>query len=782
MERENFYILLDLSLDPPETDPDVIQKTIRKKQAEWSKLRNHPTKGLQAQKNISLIPEMEKVMLDPQLRAEELEAAKGEIRKGKESKFPEIDRHIDILMGKGFVAPEEISKLATKHGLAQSDIQDRINRKKQEKFGHIDRAISLRMDKGYITEGEIAKIAKRYSLTEEQVRSRVRCPIKKDDKEKVEGRPRHLDKSLEKTINDNLKILGKSSLYDFLDLPESADLESLKAQASRKKKELANISRKDAMVTAGNTLAGHCMTIFKNNESRNAYDISLARSRLAALDSDIDIAAINGKVRPEYYEVLVQKALEFGMDEEEAHSYINAYCGRKGYKVEKAPDKRKKQLIMAGALAAAVILVIAGGLIFSNIYQDQIQKSEYQSMMAEVRQQPTPENKIKLLNEYLSSHAGSEYLSDVREEIQTIREQIKKQKYADVMEKADRFKEDGEYEKAAGVYQQFIDRNPDNNYINQAKKQIDSMESLAEERDYERVKAFMAKGATDEKIAAAQSYLENHPNGSHKEQISEFVDDMSSEYFIFVKNRLNECEKKESWNECIQLCNTYIELYDNSHTDQLKQLLPKYEKHRKDKQAFAMLKEKAAEKGDDYQAAKQIYQDYLEAYPDTTAKEDIQAELAALDQQIRQKRINTAKQNIRANLRSANDRFVEKTDGVVLDKKTDLMWTLLDSSITRSDECITYDRAQEYVKNLSTGGYSDWRLPTPDQLAAIYKKKPFFPAKDTNWYWSSENYSSYSDGWHKIVDTVTGENATDWDVVRREAKECGTVRAVRKAE
>src|SRR6056297_1173264 len=287
MERENFYILLDLSINPPETDAAVIKQTIKKKQAEWSKLRNHPTKGLQAQKNISLIPEIEKVMLDPQLRAEELEAAKQVIKQGKESKYPEIDRHIDILMGKGFLAQEEVIKLATVHGLSQNEIQDRINAKKQEKFGHIDRAISLRMDKGYITEAEIAKIAKRYSLAEEDVRGRVRCPIKKDEKEQSDVKPRHIDKSLEKTINDNLKILGKSSLYDFLDLPESADLESLQTQASRKKKELANISKKDAMVTAGNTLAGHCMTIFKTDESRNAYDISLARSRLASLDSDL---------------------------------------------------------------------------------------------------------------------------------------------------------------------------------------------------------------------------------------------------------------------------------------------------------------------------------------------------------------------------------------------------------------------------------------------------------------------------------------------------------------
>jgi len=388
MERENFYILLDLPIDPPETDAAVIEKQIRKKKAEWSKLRNHPTKGLQAQKNISLIPEIEKVMLDPQLRAEELEAAKGVIRKGKESKHPEIDRHIDILMGKGFISQEEIVKLANMHDSTQNEIQDRINKKKQQKFGHIDRAISLRMDKGYITEAEISKIAKRHALSDDDVRKRVRCPIKRDDKEKSEVKPRHIDKSLEKTINDNLKILGKSSLYDFLDLPESAELESLQAQAVRKKKELANISRKDAAVTAGNTLAGHCMTIFKNDQNRNAYDITLARSRLAALDSDIDIAAINGKVRYEYYDVLVQKAMEFGMDQQEADGYISSYCGRKGYKIEKAPSKRKKQIIIGTALAASLLVVMVVGFVFSGIHQNQVRESEYQSLMAEVNQQP----------------------------------------------------------------------------------------------------------------------------------------------------------------------------------------------------------------------------------------------------------------------------------------------------------------------------------------------------------------------------------------------------------
>ncbi len=71
MQRENYYILLELSVDPPENDPEIIEKAIQTKKIEWSRLRNHPTKGLQIQKFINMIPDIENVMRDETLRQEE---------------------------------------------------------------------------------------------------------------------------------------------------------------------------------------------------------------------------------------------------------------------------------------------------------------------------------------------------------------------------------------------------------------------------------------------------------------------------------------------------------------------------------------------------------------------------------------------------------------------------------------------------------------------------------------------------------------------------------------
>ena len=126
MERDNFYLLLELSLEPPETNDEVIWEAIQKKKAEWSRLRNHPTKGLQAQKYISLIPEIQKVMMYQDHRQKEAIDALQILKKGKADRYIEIDRHVDILLGKGFVDKEEITKLAQVHDIDEDDIKSRV--------------------------------------------------------------------------------------------------------------------------------------------------------------------------------------------------------------------------------------------------------------------------------------------------------------------------------------------------------------------------------------------------------------------------------------------------------------------------------------------------------------------------------------------------------------------------------------------------------------------------------------------------------------------------------
>ena len=96
-------------------------------------------------------------------------------------------------------------------------------------------------------------------------------------------------------------------------------------------------------------------------------------------------------------------------------------------------------------------------------------------------------------------------------------------------------------------------------------------------------------GDPDQKIEIFQKYLKNHPNGKNREQVQALIDEMSNEYFIYVRKMLSVYAQQEKWEECIRLCQSYIDIYDNSHSDQLKQLLPEYQDNLRDEKIYKNL-------------------------------------------------------------------------------------------------------------------------------------------------------------------------------------------------
>ena len=64
---------------------------------------------------------------------------------------------------------------------------------------------------------------------------------------------------------------------------------------------------------------------------------------------------------------------------------------------------------------------------------------------------------------------------------------------------------------------------------------------------------------------------------------------------------------------------------------------------------------------------------------------------------------------------SDDGRFIDNGDGTVTDTKTGLMWADKDNR-----KNITWQEAKDYCENYEDRGHTDWRLPTTDELAAIY--------------------------------------------------------------
>jgi hypothetical protein len=87
--------------------------------------------------------------------------------------------------------------------------------------------------------------------------------------------------------------------------------------------------------------------------------------------------------------------------------------------------------------------------------------------------------------------------------------------------------------------------------------------------------------------------------------------------------------------------------------------------------------------------------------------------------------------------------FVDNGDGTITDRATGLMWQKSGCSKAK-----TWKRARTYVKQLNKdqfAGYSDWRLPTIDELASLVEREtvngvnvdPIFDSKQTS-CWSAD--------------------------------------------
>ena len=61
------------------------------------------------------------------------------------------------------------------------------------------------------------------------------------------------------------------------------------------------------------------------------------------------------------------------------------------------------------------------------------------------------------------------------------------------------------------------------------------------------------------------------------------------------------------------------------------------------------------------------------------------------------------------------NRFVASEDNTVLDSETGLMWATQDNEVDTN-----WDAAKSYCENYSAGDYTDWRLPTLEELGTIY--------------------------------------------------------------
>ena len=290
-----------------------------------------------------------------------------------------------------------------------------------------------------------------------------------------------------------------------------------------------------------------------------------------------------------------------------------------------------------------------------------------------------------------------------------------------------------------------------------SQKAVQLKNQIIDKRDYMQLRSEAENAGTNYQKAYQlyRTYLDNHPESTQKETIEKEMAGLNrnlkaQQTWLAVKGYATN--PKHGLYERVQKLDQYLKKNISGVYSREAQAL------------FDQLEEER-------QVSLRISQ--LEA---RQQREEARAQRQRQEQQRLMLRAQALQAELEKQLQSSS-RYQTNGDGTFSDKSTGLMWSLLDSW-QNLDGCLNYAEAQKYVRALRTGGYSDWRLPSASELAAIYKQKPFFPDSGADWYWSSE---SYAKGFHSVADIVTSKQETIYQNETRPQNECGTVRAIRNA-
>ena len=822
MSRVNFYPLLELRINPPESDPQIIASAIKRKQAEWSRQRNHPTKGTQARQYISLLTEIRKVMGDPQLREKEARNALDLLKKKLEAKFKVIDSHVYLLGCKGEISQDEASRLSQHHKVKPQIIQKRIDRWRKkhgteleahlnrlliyekpdekmvekiatqfetdpaetrklidrlldERTREIDAYINIQIRKGYMSEKEISSLAALYAFEQGEILRHIRCPIKKASEAENDS-VYQLDGTIEQFIDENLRIVEKDSLYSFLGLFPGSTLEALQKKALEKENDIRKIAQKDANVTASGVLAGQCISIFKTDESRYAYDLSRARSLLRKLNHEIDLTVNNNSIRLEYYHYLLRKAVSFGTAPDEARQHILDYCESKKWRVELPKKKRDFKRYARVALITLSILLISGSTFWYFYFSNQRREDEYARAATQAGQQPTLEAQIRVYQNYIASHDQDELQERAAKQIDALQKRVVQRNYKKVLQTAESLYPEKRYEEINSLYTQFLSRHADSAWADKIRAQAAELPTLIDKRDYENL-LNIPSDKPEEIAHTGAAYLLRHPEGIYETQVRRIINKIENAYYKDVSIALKEYEKAEDWHQCIALTSRFIDVYrDSNFALAFKERRDRYQINLQNKNILNALMTKAGGTEADPSSIRNVFDQFLRESPNSPAAALVRSELAKINLTLGRQAAQLESDKLNRIFAKQGGRFTIKKRETFHDKKTGLTWALLDSRLS-TGQCMTYDEARQYVTNMNIGGYTDWRLPQARELIALYSSPSPFPGSSSEWYWSSDSFKRYSGGWIILVDVLRPQPQPS--TLKQNSESCGWFRAVR---
>lgn len=287
---DNFYILLELFLDPPTKDWATIEARINEKKNEWNKKRNNPD-GIVYQGLSERVENLRTSLRDEEFRKKEGAAA-------RRAALRSLDEQIALCSGET-IAPEQVAAIVKEYKVFFSETTIR----KRVKVPVCDAAPTRRVPDP---------------------------PTKPEDDS---GLPRY-DTSKLRELTNCLTALRKTNIYKALGVARTSKITTLLDAANEACRKARVAPTKTAEINALGTIGGLAKDFFKSGDSRKGFEASWANFQFEEklkpiFNGRIVSKSENGRavkfVTEENYARSLREATEEGMTPATAEWFVYDY-------------------------------------------------------------------------------------------------------------------------------------------------------------------------------------------------------------------------------------------------------------------------------------------------------------------------------------------------------------------------------------------------------------------------------------------------------------------------
>ncbi len=298
--------------------------------------------------------------------------------------------------------------------------------------------------------------------------------------------------------------------------------------------------------------------------------------------------------------------------------------------------KRRRFRVAMIALLVTALILVATALTWKKLVQPRMMAQDYKTLLTEVGNQATLEEKELILQAYVDANPQSPYAPEIRTKIAEIRNLFQERDFEEAIAKVEKIPMNQDYKAtASAAYRSYLDKYPKGAHATEISHRMDALNATLDDHEFEVLQGIPAD-RLEKRVSAYQAYLKEYPEGKHREEVSRLMKAAGQHSYELLKKQASECQQKREWEKCLQKIDSFLSTFP--HHDRMKDIIGLQTELRSDQVMFA-LKSKAEKADMDYPGARAIYLDYLEANPNSPLTVRIQSEIDNLDKKIKEEKI-----------------------------------------------------------------------------------------------------------------------------------------------